>query len=304
MSVAGVTPKCFILALFKRDDGERFLLGDGAYQFAEKQQHFTANTFENDVVNVQGNDGSLLAGQVRRASNQDFDGYVGDASVQKTDIEQYRRDFLAFFAKNHHYTVVYVMPDGSAIKRQRGYIVDAPEVKELWQIHPEYHVSLSFEDVNYYTYAEDAEGDEIYGQSITVPVSTAAKGGLIWDEYGVVWDALGATWELGSGTPGPIVVDSISTVYPVWTVTGTTVNPTLENTTTGTSIRYNGTVTASQTLVIDMLNQTAKLNGTNVLGNVEGDWITLAPGTNQVSYNADNASVAPNAKLEYAEIVG
>lgn len=196
------------------------------------------------------------------------------------------------------------MPDGSAIKRQRGYIVDAPEVKELWQIHPEYHVALNFEDVNYYKYDENAEGDEIYGQSITVPVSTASKGGLVWDAKGVVWDAKGAEWELGSGTPGPIVVDSISTVYPVWTVTGTTVNPTLENTTTNTAIRYNGTVTASQTLVIDMLNQTAKLNGTNVLGNVEGDWITLAPGTNQVTYNADNASVAPNSKLEYAEIVG
>ena len=77
MSVAGVTARCWILALFIRDDGERFLLGDGMYEFAEKQQHFQANEFANDVVEVQGNDGSLLAGQVRRSTAQAFDGYVG-----------------------------------------------------------------------------------------------------------------------------------------------------------------------------------------------------------------------------------
>lgn len=304
MSVVGVTPKCFILALFKRDDGERFLLGDGAWQFADKQLHFAANTFENDVVAVQGNDGSLLAGQVRRSSTQSFDGYVGDASVGKTNVEALRTSFLTFFQKNHFYTVVYIMPDGTAIKRNRGYIVDAPEIKELFQIHPQYHVGLNFEDVNYYVYDENAEGEEIYGQSITVPVSTATKGGLIWDNVGVVWDNVGATWELGSGTPGAVVVDTIADVYPVWTVTGTTVNPTLENRTTGTTIEYNGTITASQTLVIDMLNQTAKLNGANVLGNVSGDWIILAPGTNQLAYNADNGATAPNSTLEFAEIVG
>lgn len=304
MSVVGVTPKCFILALFKRDDGERFLLGDGAWQFADKQLHFAANTFENDVVAVQGNDGALLAGQVRRASTQSFDGYVGDASVGKTNVEALRTSFLTFFRKNHFYTVIYVMPDGTAIKRNRGYIVDAPEIKELFQIHPQYHIGMNFEDVNYYTYDEDSDGNEIFGQSATIAPAGSVKGGLIWDEYGVVWDSYGATWELGSGLPGPVVVNTIADVYPVWTVTGTTVNPTLENRTTGTSIQYNGTITASQTLVIDMLNQTAKLNGANVLGNVSGDWIILAPGTNQITYSADNGTTAPNSTLEYAEIVG
>lgn len=186
MSILGVDSKCYILALFIRSDGERFLLGSGYYEFKDKQQHFAANTIANDVIEVQGNDGYLLGGQVRRPGVQSFDGYVGDGTTSKTEVEEYRRDFLSFFRKNFTYKVVYVFPDGSAIQRKRGFLVDAPVVQELYQIYPEYHVALNFEDINYYFYDEDADGDEIYGKSAVIGLATAASGGLIWDDLGAV----------------------------------------------------------------------------------------------------------------------
>ena len=186
MNLNEITKKCFILALFIRDDAQRFLLGSGAYEFKESQLHFAANTMTNDVVEVQGNDGYLLAGQVRRPTTQVFDGYIGDASVNKQDIEGYRRDFFEFFQKNHFYTVVYVFPDGSAIQRRRGFIVDCAEVKELWQIFPEYHIGLNFEDVNYYKYSENSQGQETYGKSAEVSISSQVFGGLVWDDGGLV----------------------------------------------------------------------------------------------------------------------
>lgn len=177
----------FILALFIRDDNERFLLGSGIYEFVKKQLHFKANSIQSDIVEVQGDDGLFLVAQVRRANKQDFDGYVGDNTVSRSDIEKYRRAFLGFFRKNHYYTVVYIFHDGSAIQRKRGFIVDAPEVKELYQFFPEYHVSLNFEDVNYYTYSEDGDGNEIYSKNAIIPLSISpADGGLMWDEYGAV----------------------------------------------------------------------------------------------------------------------
>ena len=103
MNLDDIQTQCFILALFIREDNERFLLGSGAYQFDKKQLHFAANTYQNDLVEVQGNDGIMLAGQVRRSSSQSFDGYIGDASVIKSDIEQYRRDFFMFFRKNYYF---------------------------------------------------------------------------------------------------------------------------------------------------------------------------------------------------------
>jgi len=182
MNLNDIEKKCFILALFIRDDAQRFLLGSGAYEFKDSQLHFSANTMKNDVVEVQGNDGYMLAGQVRRPTTQVFDGYIGDASVTKAEIEGYRRDFLAFFSKNHYFTVVYVFADGSAIQRRRGFIVDAPEVRELWQMYPEYHIGMNFEDVNYYRYGENAQGEEAYGKSATVELSTSLFGGLEWED--------------------------------------------------------------------------------------------------------------------------
>lgn len=190
MAIAGIDPKCYILALFVRDDGVRFLLGDDPYEFKDKQLHFQPNTVANDVVEVQGNDGYLLAGQVRRPGTQSFDGYVCNGTNLKAEVEVKRREFLQFFRRSHFYKVIYVFPNGTAIQRKQGFLVDDPTVQELYQQYPEYHVALNFEDVNYYTYEEDDQGQEIYAKEAIVPLAGGgATGGLIWDEYGVVWDA-------------------------------------------------------------------------------------------------------------------
>lgn len=557
--IKDITTQCWILALFVRDDGERILLGSGNYEFREKQMHFYANRYVNDTVDIQGNDGLMLAGQVRRASTQPFDGYIGGPSYTQQEVEQYRRDFLKFFRKNHYYEVIYIFQDGSAIKRNKGFIVDAPEVKEIRQLSPEYHVSLNFEDVNYYEYQEDADGNEIYSDSANIPLSTVSSGGLIWDEYGIVWqfsgtgsetkpasgstinivdgaevqnltkisgnagqsgtptpadpvavdvvtgeitvivsnglgqsktetidlgsvelcklgehqdyiyksgddwyihkatekfvfdgsedwvkhsttsgdmyylsvngivgdnytsgnaapgicdqlqvvaldssldsqygylgilnsgtsqvrcflgnghitslsawqthlsndnmtlyaalvtptetqitdasliaqleglDGLelysgsntitssasglpaplnliyiisglgGAVWEAGGGAGiSNVQVDSIDMVYPVLTIDGPAQSPTIENLTTNTTISFSGNVNSSQTLVIDARNQTALLNGTSVVTNIEGDWPVFAPGINRVSYTAEN-DTAPDALIEWSEVVG
>ena len=185
MNLDQIETKSFIMALFIRDDNERFLLGTGAYEFKDSQLHFAGNTIENDVVSIQGNDGYMLAGQVRRPNTQVFDGYIGDATTTKSEVEGFRRDFFAFFRKNHFYTVVYIMADGSAIQRRKGFLVDAPTVKELWQMYPEYHVGFNFEDINYYNYTENAQGEETYGKSADVGLAKAMYGGLIWEEDGI-----------------------------------------------------------------------------------------------------------------------
>jgi hypothetical protein len=189
MAISGVNPKCYILALFVRDDGARFLLGDDPFEFKDNQLHFQQNTMANDVVEVQGNDGYLLAGQVRRPGTQVFDGYVCNGTNSKEEVEAKRRSFLQFFRRSHFYKVIYVFPNGTAIQRKQGFLVDDPTVQELYQQYPEYHVALNFEDVNYYTYEEDDQGHEIYAKEAIVSLAGGgATGGLIWDSYGVVWE--------------------------------------------------------------------------------------------------------------------
>ena len=202
-TLADITTRGWILALFIRDDGERFLLGDGAYDFKDSVQHFQPNTFANDVIELQGTDGQLIAGQVRRSATQTFDGWIGDATKNRQTIEQYRRDFLMFFRKNFFYKVIYIFPNGEAIQRKRGYIVDAPSVPELYQIFPAYHIGLNFEDPDYYEYAEDIDGEEIFANIREILIAQALSGGLIWDAIGAVSNAI--TWTTTATTSGEYI---------------------------------------------------------------------------------------------------
>lgn len=301
--LADITAKTWILALFIRDDGERLLLGDGWFDFKDSQQHFAPNTMANDVVELQGADGQLLAGQVRRSASQSFDGYIADEITNATTTEQKRREFLTFFRKKHFYTVVYILTDKTAIQRKRGYLTDAPAVQELRQKSPEYHVALAFEDVNYYEYAEDAQGDEIFAHNAQIAVTSNISGGLKWDSDGAVSDTSGYTWEAGSGGGRTIVTNNgIDRAHPVWTITGTAINPSITNLTTGQTMTFNGTVPSGQTLVIDTYKQTATLEGANVFALVSGDWLELATGTNQISYTVTGTTDA--STLSWNGIVG
>lgn len=302
MNLDTIEPKCFILAMFIRSDGQRFLLGDGNFEFSSSQLMFKPNTFENDVVEAQGADGVLLAGQVRRSSEQEFKGYIGDATSLKTSVEVARRQFMAFFRKNYFYEVVYIFPDGSAIKRQRGYITKAPSVEELYQVHPTYSISLNFEDVNYYSYEEDENGNEIMSKSATVKLYNGLDGGLVWDEVGATWDRDGAIFDGGSRGATTLYIDSVTTIYPTLVITGPAVNPTFENMTTGESITWTGVLRAGQELRINMLAQTAKIGVVNVISNLSGTWVSFDPGVNRVKFEAQYDDT-PNATLEWQEVV-
>lgn len=302
MSSISLAARCWIIALFIRDDGERLRLGDGVYEFLQKQQHFAADKIANTTVDVQGGNGVRLAGQVRRANTQTFSGYVGDSSMSKAEVQTARREFINFFRTGHYFEVIYVMLDGSAVKRQRGFLVNAPEVKDIRQMEPQYSVGLNFEDVNYYRYNEDDEGNELYGQEALLPLFNAPTGGFEWDEDGLMWDDLGAISLPGVGGTADIFIDTSDYVSPIWTVSGVAENPSLENLTTGQKITYNGRVSAGQVLEIDMLNMTATLGGVNVLNRVSGDWLSFVPGVNSINFKADNDN-AGDSTIKWAEIV-
>lgn len=294
---------CYIATLFIRSDGERFLLGGGKYQFASGQQHFIADEIVSDVQDIQGGDGVLLAGQVRRAKTQNFDGYILDGTSSRIAAESARRDFLKFFQRNYLYDVVYIFPNPqTAIVRRRGYIVDAPSAPELFQINSKYHVAFNFEDVNYYSYAEDEDGNELYYHQITIPPVGMTGGGLPWGATGLGWEETGLHWDAYIGNS---IVDleagSISRIYPRITISGPIETPVFENVTTGETIRYNGSVGIDQTLVIDMEARTALLNGVNVVGSLEGAWVSLVPGENQLEYLAGDA--VDSLLLEWQEVV-
>ncbi len=289
--------------MFIRDDGMRMTLGVDNYQFNEDQQHFAPNELVNDTVELQGSDGVLLAGQIERSSAQDFDGFIGSLTLAKYATENLRQEFFHFFTKNHKYTVVYVLSAQEAIKRQRGFLVDAPSVQEIDQQMPEYHVALDFEDVHYYSYDEDADGHEIYANSVDIIRTDEMIGGVMWDPNGLVFDEHGIVFDDGSGGDLVVTVSGISGVYPIITIGGECINPVIENSATGEVMRWNGTIAVGQKLEINCNEQTVKISGLSQLDKFEGDWIRLKEGANRIIFTSDGGDNKV-CTMSWNEVVG
>lgn len=70
---------------------------------------------------------------------------------------------------------------------------------------------------------------------------------------------------------------------------GPLTNPRLVNTTAGIEVRYAGTISSGQTVVLDTANFTALLGATNVIGSVRHvgapQWMKLRPGANVMALN-------------------
>ena len=97
----------------------------------------------------------------------------------------------------------------------------------------------------------------------------------------VIWDVGGqATIVTNSGN---------AVVYPVITIKDTTHDPILTNQATGEQFAMTINTNDGDELVIDMLNRTVKLNGSDVIGNkVAGSvWFGLLVGDNPIRFDTD-----------------
>lgn len=106
-------------------------------------------------------------------------------------------------------------------------------------------------------------------------------------------------WDIG-GQPTIVTNSGNAVVYPVITIHDTTHDPILTNQATGEQFAMSINTNDGDELVIDMLNRTVKLNGSDVIGNkVDGStWFGLMVGDNPIRFDTD--TVGDNG---YAEVV-
>lgn len=97
-------------------------------------------------------------------------------------------------------------------------------------------------------------------------------------------------WDLG-GAPTVVINTGNAMVYPIITIRNTAHNPILTNQATGEQFAMSINTNDGDALVIDMLNRTVKLNGSDVIGNrVAGStWWGLPVGNNAIKFDTDTA---------------
>lgn len=209
----------------------------------------------------------------------------------------------SFFAANHTFTLVYGKRDGQlfAIKgawRSSGLDLPVPADEGNTTFSTEFKVGNSV----LFEYSEDSSGHEVYSNNVKLGRVSAATGGEVWDGKGQVFDAVGEVWAGASGGLSSVFVSSTIKVYPVWVLQGPAVNPSIQNNTTDTSATYRGSISSTQTLVVDFSTGEARLNGAIVSRNVIGQ-LSIAPGNNLVGFDVEGGE-ATTSELEWNNVIG
>lgn len=89
---------------------------------------------------------------------------------------------------------------------------------------------------------------------------------------------------------------------PTITIYGICADPTISNNTTSELFQIDGSFTSSDVIVIDCENETVTLNGiTNPLDDFTGDFLSLNPGINQISFSSGTYDAGTYAEIEWQQ---
>lgn len=284
---------------FIRDDGETLTLDAEELYLAEQNTLLARPNPNTTSVEYTGADG----GEMIRQRNAIYTQTINGLLVPKTsDYWTLRSRLSQFFQINHTFKIIYIKKDGGMFAVQDAWISTGLQIEPVpYETYSEWNIDLAIGNTSWTEYAEDGSGREIYSNSVALPLLTANAGGEIWDSVGLVSDNVGEEWEAGAGGVQTVNIASTQAVYPVWTVEGPCVNPTLQNDTTDTLASFDGTIASGQTLVVDFATGIAYLDSALVTRYVSGG-VYLAPGDNTVGFNSDGGTT-DSSTIEWDNVI-
>lgn len=288
-----------IITFKRKSDDATFEFGRGLDGFALNPELSILDSapIETASYNYAQLDGGYAVNQVRRPRPFNIDGTLLPAINQ--NMWQERQRALAFFRIREFYQAIFEANDGYTFMLDNIILTDGADIT-AWRCEGVASFTLGFLalDPNAYAYSDSG-----YGSEVIVNRSTTVAGGRVWENSLAMWDQGKKRW---TGSGSSIVTVNVSTVLPVnpvIVIEGLATNITVTNLSTNTSITYTGTVDTGQTLVIDCYNQTAKLDGANVVSNISGDWIQIVNGVNRFQLSIGSGTT-DHAVLKWNEVVG
>lgn len=292
----------FKLVKFIRSDGDTLTLTDEirVYDDNDGSNLLAAADPNTTSVNYTEADGGEMIRQQLEPYDQELSGLI----VPETSSYWTLMNTLkGFFKINYTYKLIYQKRDGSMFAVNNAWISAGLQLPPRpREDYCQWTITFTIGSVYWYEYSEDSSGQETYANSVTLPLLSAASGGESWDEVGLVADTVGEVWTTGTGGVQSVYIDSTTTIYPVWVVEGTCVNPTLQNNTTDSVATYNGSVAAGQTLTVYLEEGTAYLDTALVTRNLSG-LVSLQPGENIVGFNSDGGD-AESCQIMWNNVIG
>lgn len=269
---------------FIRDDGETLSFDTEEIYLSADNTLLTRPDPLTTAVNYTEADGGEMIHQQASTYEQPVNGIIVPKTTNYWDLTS---RLSLFFKLNHNYKIIYTKKDGEM------FAVNGAWISAGLQIVPvpnerfsNWTITFTIGNVAWTEYAENSQGEEVYSNTVTLPLLTANAGGEIWDSVGLVSDSVGEEWEAGAGGAQTVNIASTQQVYPVWVVEGPCINPTLQNNTTDTVATYDGTIASGQTLTVDFEAGVAHLDTALATRDVMGV-VSLKNGNNTLGFNSD-----------------
>jgi hypothetical protein len=129
--------------------------------------------------------------------------------------------------------------------------------------------------------------------------STQINGATAWDGAVAIIKGSGAAVTPSVTNPGSVLAEKLTLDF-----LGPIANPTITNTTTGTSVTINTTVAGTKHLIVDTSAMTALNDGANVIGSLSHSgatpFLTLAPGVNVLQVSGAACTGATLVTVSFA----
>lgn len=289
-----------IITFIRKSDGEKFIFGKGltGFSLSPTTPILEEAPIETASYNYAQMDGGYAVNQIRRPREFNVDGILLPAENQ--NMWQERQRALKFFRIREFYKAIFEANDGYSFMLNSVILTDGADITK-WRCEGVASFKLSFIalDPNAYLYSPSSE----YSSSVAVHRLAATKGGRIWGNSLAIWEEGLKRWN-GSGTSIiNVAVDTVLPVNPVIRIHGAATNPKIINLTTNTSITYNGSIGVGKILEINCYEQTATIDGSNVVSNMSGEWIEIISGINRFQFTITSGTTN-EAILLWNEVVG
>lgn len=272
---------------FIREDGETLSFDGNEIYLAKDNTLLVRPDPNTTAVEYTEADGGEMVRQHNSIYEQPVNGLIVPKS---TDYWQLTATLSRFFQVNHTFKIIYVKKDGSMFSIPDAWISAGLQIVPVpYEEYSSWSITLAVGNSNWYEYAEDSQGREIYSNTVTLPLIGNTTGGENWDAVGTVWNNVGEKWVIGAGGVQSVNIASTKPIYPLWIVEGPCVNPKLQNNTTDTNAEYDGTVAEGQTLTVDFTAGTAYLDSALVSRLVYGV-VSFNPGENIAGFNSDGGT--------------
>lgn len=234
-----------------------------------------------------GRDGGLVTDQFLGFRNISISGKIGSDDGGDTRAQQQtdRETMVNSLPVGTIFPVIFTMFDGSQ------YRIDCSLANMTIDFEPggrqsDFLIQLTAGDPLFYS----TDG----GDTHTAHITRVAQGGYV-TPY-----TLPVSWDSGS-SPTIVTNTGGALYYPVITLNDAAINPSITNQATGESFSLDISTVDGDEVIIDMLNHTVTLNGSDIIGNKTDDsiWWGLVVGDNGIVLDSDSSGDTVSADIEW-----